>query len=391
MAVNEKNQNAAALDSGLHLMAAGLSNSPTNRAALIQGSSGVGKPTFAASDIINMNKAEVEQHNARIRKGALPALMKQYGWTPAQAQALEAGGKLDEVLQHYATENLAQVKDEDGRTHLIAPRSGKIISTLGTEKEDPTQLADTPLGKQIVNMRTGETIGTPLGPTDANVDAKGTKFPTPDKGFDYARDEKGLVKLTNGVPTVAALPGSPAEKEQIDAAQKKVEQKMQSAATLANISNAADNLEKHVGWGSTGLGSKLMQKTVGQLGGTSTNLVQDELDTIRSNVSFEKLAAMRAASQTGGALGNVSDFENKLLASSVNSITANHSAEDVMKGVRRVQAYTELMNKKVYTDEATFRADLEKRTKELLEKGKAQANAGVEAKTKMKAVVRGEQ
>lgn len=39
------------------------------------------------------------------------------------------------------------------------------------------------------------------------------------------------------------------------------------------------------------------------------------LDTIRANIGFSELQAMRNASPTGGALGQVSDFENRLLQS----------------------------------------------------------------------------
>lgn len=43
--------------------------------------------------------------------------------------------------------------------------------------------------------------------------------------------------------------------------------------------------------------------------------LQGDLDTIRANVGFEELQAMRDASPTGGALGQVSEMENRLLQS----------------------------------------------------------------------------
>jgi hypothetical protein len=46
---------------------------------------------------------------------------------------------------------------------------------------------------------------------------------------------------------------------------------------------------------------------------TEAKALSSLLTTVRANVGFEKLAAMRRASKTGGALGNVSDNENKLL------------------------------------------------------------------------------
>jgi hypothetical protein len=41
--------------------------------------------------------------------------------------------------------------------------------------------------------------------------------------------------------------------------------------------------------------------------------LENNLNTIKANIGFDALQAMREASPTGGALGQVSDFENKLL------------------------------------------------------------------------------
>lgn len=43
--------------------------------------------------------------------------------------------------------------------------------------------------------------------------------------------------------------------------------------------------------------------------------LQGSLDAVKTRIGFDALAAMRAASPTGGALGQVSDFENKMLQS----------------------------------------------------------------------------
>lgn len=59
---------------------------------------------------------------------------------------------------------------------------------------------------------------------------------------------------------------------------------------------------------STGYGSLLSV-----LPNSESRKLKNYLDTIKANVSFDKLQAMREASPTGGALGQVSDFENRLL------------------------------------------------------------------------------
>jgi len=367
----KKNQNAQQLDSGLNLIAAGLSNSPTNRAALIgaSGHGGAGGMSLSASDMINFQKQRDAQQQQIIMQQALPALMKQYNLSPAQAQALVASGQMGDVLKHYSTENLAQAKDENGTIHFVAPRSGKIVATIGSEKEDPTQVAKTPQGDQVVNMRTGEKVGAPLGSTETNVDAKGTKFPALDTGYDYARDEKGFVKLTDGVPTVAVTPGTKAQQAEIDAQQKKVEARMQASSALSSVTNAIAQTEKAhdeaILPGSVGLGSKIYNMTVGQLGGTAGNIIRDNIDTIKANATFDKLAAIRAASPTGGALGSISDFENRLLAASTATLSPNLTMGQLRENMYRVQATMELLANKSYKDEKSFDADVKKRVNDL--------------------------
>jgi hypothetical protein len=377
-----ENRNAAQLDSGLHLIAAGLSNSPTNRAALIQGATGHGgEMKLGAADLINFQKQADAQREAALIRNAMPALIKQYNLTPAQAQTLVSSGQIGDVIKHFSTENLAQATDANGQVHFVAPRTGKIVATIGSEREDPTQVVKTPQGEQVINMRTGELVGKPAGPTDTNIDAKGTKYPALDTGYDYARDEKGLVKLTDGKPTVAALPGSKAEEAHVEAQQKKVDLKMQAAGALASVTNAVTQTEKAMDEailpGAVGLGSKAYMKTIGQLGGTAGNVIRDNIDTIKANATFDKLAQMRQASPTGAALGSVSDFENRLLGATTATLSPNLPADQLRENMYRVQATMELLAHKKYTDEATFAADISKRINEIKAQRINKTGAGI--------------
>lgn len=381
-ALMAKNQNAQQLDSGLTMIAAGLSNNLATRQALIQSASGGGGGkgmSLSASDLINFQKQEQAQRDLLIQKQALPALMKQYNLTPAQAEYLQSSGQLPEVLKHYSTENLGVTENaETGQKTLFNQRTGKQVATIGGEKPDPTQVVKTPQGEQVINMRTAQKVGEAFGPTDANVDAKGTKFPALDTGYDYTRDEKGLVKLNDqGVPTVYALPDSKAQQAEVEAQQKKVAQHMQGVAAVSSVQAASSAVQKAIDEatvpGAVGPGSKLYMQTVGQLGGMAGNVIRDNLDTIKANATFDKLAAMRQASPTGAALGSVSDFENKLLGAATATLSPNLRADQLMDNVYRVQATMELIAKGkrqgdkhvAYTDEATFNADLKKRIAEL--------------------------
>jgi hypothetical protein len=397
----KKNQNAQQMDSGLNLIAAGFSNSPATRAALINASAagGHGGMTLSASDMINFQKQQQAVQDKLIRQQALPALMKQYNMTAPEIQALESSGKLDEVLQNFATRSLAHVVDANtGQTHLVNDRAeagggaGKIIATIGGEKEDPTQWVDGPNGPELHNSRTGEVIGGKgigLKPTDTkrqfdefnaslvaggkppidemtflkmvhpgaaqtnvNVSPSGATFPKPEEGYAYLRNPDNTVKVdAEGKPQVYAIPGSVAEQEKAAAAKKdqkgtdkEIFSRVQDAFTNSNIGNAVKIAMDNVGkYGVVGVGSEAV-RSAPQIGGLPHNKFDGALKTIGSNITIDTLNRMRQASPTGGALGNVSDFEDKMLQSVIAPLAVGANDVDSMKkNLIRIQAGMETL------------------------------------------------
>jgi len=67
--------------------------------------------------------------------------------------------------------------------------------------------------------------------------------------------------------------------------------------------------------------------------GTEAKALAGDLDTIRANVGFDELSAMRAASPTGGALGSVTERENILLQSVRASIDQLQGGENVKQNL----------------------------------------------------------
>jgi hypothetical protein len=55
------------------------------------------------------------------------------------------------------------------------------------------------------------------------------------------------------------------------------------------------------------------------------------LESLKSNVAFNELQEMRNASKTGGALGQVSDKENAMLAAALGSLDQGQSPEQLSK------------------------------------------------------------
>ena len=62
-----------------------------------------------------------------------------------------------------------------------------------------------------------------------------------------------------------------------------------------------------------------------------------KLDTLKSNIAFGELTAMREASKTGGALGQVSDREGRLLESSLGALAMYQKPEDILAELQKIE------------------------------------------------------
>jgi len=88
------------------------------------------------------------------------------------------------------------------------------------------------------------------------------------------------------------------------------------AIDQAALLTAADN-----GWWETGKSGALVRSMPNVVqAGTDSKTLEGYLKTINANTAFKKLQEMRQNSPTGGAVGNVSDSDMKLLQSTISSI-----------------------------------------------------------------------
>jgi hypothetical protein len=86
------------------------------------------------------------------------------------------------------------------------------------------------------------------------------------------------------------------------------------------------------GWTAGWVGSALSN-----IPGTKAANVSAELSSVASNIAFNALQAMRDASKTGGALGQVSERELDLLSSVEGSIRQNQSPENLKLQLQKVR------------------------------------------------------
>lgn len=153
-----------------------------------------------------------------------------------------------------------------------------------------------------------------------------------------------VIDPATGLPTAAAVPGSPAAIAQEEAAARLAaggEQDTMYADIVSEDIGRALNLLETDPTFTTGLFGQVM----GNLKGSSADRLDQFLNTVRSNVAFDRLQAMRESSPTGGALGSITERELALLESTIGSLERSNP-EDLAYNLKRVQeVYDRVMEK----------------------------------------------
>ena len=102
-------------------------------------------------------------------------------------------------------------------------------------------------------------------------------------------------------------------------------------------------IEKAKGsWTATGLTGAI----TGMVPGSPAYKLKGIVETVKANIGFDKLQAMRDASPTGGALGQVSEKELKYLQATIAKLDPAMGEEELVRGIEKVKRiYTEMKNK----------------------------------------------
>jgi hypothetical protein len=158
----------------------------------------------------------------------------------------------------------------------------------------------------------------------------------PMPGYRYEYDQQG-----NPVQAVP-IPGSPADME-AQAIQKKTESRemaadRSSAIVTDDIRRATDLAS---GAWTTGIGGTALRN----IPETGAHDLVRVIDTIKANVGFDRLQQMRESSPTGGALGPVSDFENRMLQSVLGSLETSQSQDQLLYNLNRLnEVYLDIIH-----------------------------------------------
>lgn len=268
---------------------------------------------------------------------------------PPQAQELLRGlydaGEYDaafNVMSKFALASPEQAKPVVVGNALVDPTTGQPI--YKGEEAAPATLQEYRLAKKDGLIPEGmsyadfKTIGRGGTTVNVNTGQQSEQWGKPDSGYVWARNTSGEVAtetLPDGTvrPRQVPIAGGKTDLEQAAGAEaaaiKQSGKDVQFSVIEQDINRALSSIESGielpvVGNTQTGLIGALLSKVPG----TPQHTLGNMLSTVKANVGFEKLQAMRDASPTGGALGNVSEQENRLLQSVLGSLEqSNNDAE----------------------------------------------------------------
>lgn len=119
-----------------------------------------------------------------------------------------------------------------------------------------------------------------------------------------------IINIEGGEAATAASANEVAAQAEAEKAALRAVQAHQSADTILRYGK--DVLDMTADW-KTGTGQGVVTTIAGYIPQSITSEVQNRVDTIKNMTALDNLTAMRQASPTGGALGNVSDTEGKRL------------------------------------------------------------------------------
>lgn len=164
----------------------------------------------------------------------------------------------------------------------------------------------------------------------------------------------------NSDGTATIIPGSPTDLEmqlkqqEADAEAREATNKnsAQTDNTIAAAKSTVRSLARSqelVGWGTTGW----RQQLFGGVGGFDPHQLREELSTVKANISFDRLTEMRAASPTGGALGNVTEGELKLLSDTIAAISPTQDPDSLRENLGYVTQQYNTILQKIATSNAT--------------------------------------
>jgi len=201
-----------------------------------------------------------------------------------------------------------QTQDQTARKGLLDFEKSLLPGDADTVTLSP--------GQTVFDPSTGEAIFT--APAEDGTTARKTVTLSPGQQ---------IVDPATGKVIYTAPPKGGDESDLAD--EERLQNQLQNSI---DVMGKIDQAIGKVGFGSTGF----LGQVTGGIGGTEAHDLSGTISTIQANLAFDRLQAMREASKTGGALGQISERELLLLQSAVENLDPTQKTETVISNLQDV-------------------------------------------------------
>lgn len=172
----------------------------------------------------------------------------------------------------------------------------------------------------------------------------------PEQRKAWEAEHKDALEEIKATRESAGIYGKTTAKEQAEADVKRQAEQPEAKKSLLGAVDGLDRLEAiaskiiadpNLKW-AVGIGG--VTRVIPGTPGADTDAM---IETLKSQVAFGVLQAMREASKTGGALGNVSDAEGRRLESNIAALASKQSPDSFRKNLQEIVAYARAAKKRL--------------------------------------------
>lgn len=234
-------------------------------------------------------------------------------------QAIQATGDVSLVKQLHSQQ--PQLMNIPGNAVVFDPETREVVFqnlTTPQAQQRPMVVTDPGTGLPKVSRDQGRTWETPPGftprpPTKAEVEA---------------RADPAVIEIEPGVQ----LQTKPLTTKDRDALVTDVTAYQNTAANLDRLATSAAELMNHPGL----VGISGVRGAIPSFPGSAAFDADAKLETLKSQIGFAVLQAMRDASKTGGAVGQVSNYEQQLLQNNMDALKKAQSLEQFQQSLKNI-------------------------------------------------------
>jgi len=228
---------------------------------------------------------------------------------------------LEKALDNLSTAETALAADPTNESLKLRVKAfGGEVDKLSTEKESTDrQFAE---------------ANTILNDPKTTAEQKKIAQQTVDRLYPLKAQGMGQFQKNPETGQFEPIPGTPAAEKAFDKEKKEV---LRINNQLASVNLVDKTIDKALG--------QLSAKTTGIVGvgaskipGTDAYTLKATLNTVVANLGFDKLQAMRDASPTGGALGQVAVKEIEFLQQTIASLDQGLTQEELAKNLGEIKA-----------------------------------------------------